>query len=484
MLILLLTIGLYFVTRLVNLNLLPIFADEAIYLKWAQLVWQGKYFIPLSDGKTPLHMWLLSPLLEINIDPLLVGRLLSVSAGFFTLIAVYYLAKTFFDQKTAIIASFLIVFQPILVFYDRLSVTDSLLTAFISWSVFCSLKLITKPSFKQAIILGFLWTSSLLTKPSAALYLVLLPALFLLIPAKEWIKKIKTIIAPVSLSTAISLGAYNLQRFSNAFHMVNSRSADYLRSASEITSTWLEFFPATLTIIVSWLVSYFSWPLIIMLIIAWFIAIKKKSLKILALSLFVLIPIFIQASIGKIIYPRYFLPIVPFLTIIISWGITKLNKPIRLVFIILLAFFWLKFDYFLLINPKKAPLHQIEKGQYLQEWSSGFGLEEIKNYLNDLPSDQPVLVATEGSFGTLPDGLQIYFNKSENINVIGLGFPRKATDHPDIIKSLNDNQLVYLVANHNRFSFGDESQLDLIGEYPRQSDSKHQQKLMFYQVNP
>ncbi|MBN1169248.1 hypothetical protein JXA63_05150, partial [Candidatus Woesebacteria bacterium] len=42
--------------RIYNLNELPIFGDEAIYIRWAQIMRNEPTlrFIPLSDGKQPL----------------------------------------------------------------------------------------------------------------------------------------------------------------------------------------------------------------------------------------------------------------------------------------------------------------------------------------------------------------------------------------------------------------------------------------------
>ena len=125
-------------TRLYNLDLVPIFADEAIYIRWAQLLafdWRH-LFVPLTDGKTPLFMWLLAPLLRLNFDPLLTGRVLSALSGLGTVVGVYFLAKKLFEEKTARLAAGLALFQPFLLFYDRMSLTDSLLTALIIWSVY------------------------------------------------------------------------------------------------------------------------------------------------------------------------------------------------------------------------------------------------------------------------------------------------------------------------------------------------------------
>src|SRR3989344_836362 len=85
-------------TRLFNLEAVPIFADEAIYIRWAQLLaydWHN-LFVPLTDGKTPLFMWLLAPWLRLGFDPLLAGRVLAAVSGLGTVAGVYFLAKKLF----------------------------------------------------------------------------------------------------------------------------------------------------------------------------------------------------------------------------------------------------------------------------------------------------------------------------------------------------------------------------------------------------
>jgi hypothetical protein len=75
--------GLYLILRLPNLTLLPIFADEAIYIRWSQVMKAEATlrFLPMTDGKQPLFMWMLMPMLKLIEDPLLAGRLLSVASG-------------------------------------------------------------------------------------------------------------------------------------------------------------------------------------------------------------------------------------------------------------------------------------------------------------------------------------------------------------------------------------------------------------------
>ena len=471
-------IVLFLASRLINLGILPIFADEAIYIRWAQLIWQKTYyfFIPLSDGKTPLFMWLLAPLLRVINDPLIAGRLLSVVSGLATLLGVYFLTKTLFNQKTALIASILVILQPFLLFYDRLSLTDSLLTALVIWSFYLTFKLLTKPSLKLGAVLGFVAGAVLLTKPSGLLFLLLN---LLLLP----MKKIKKLIKPGLLAAIITLGLYNFLRLSSAFPLINSRSHDYLRTNQEILHSFFQYFLPTFKVFFSWLVSYLSWPALVLIFFSLFLAIKNRIKIIVILFVWALVPLLVQVSIGKIIYPRYLLPIIPFLLIILSWGLTRIKLSWLLAIIFL--FYWFKFDWFLLTNPAQAPLDPWERDQYLQQWSSGYGLKEIKDYLNNLPQDKQVLVATEGSFGTLPNGLQIFFNQSDHIQILGVGFPDK-TISPAMEEALLSGKSVYLVVNAHRYNLSASDRLTLISEYVRPGgpalSGVEGEKLMFYEV--
>ena len=196
-------------TRLVNLDLIPIFADEAIYLRWAQLLafdWRH-LFVPLTDGKTPLFMWLLAPFLRLGFDPLLTGRILSAVSGLGTVAGIYFLAKKLFDQKTACLAAGLALVQPFLLFYNRMSLTDSLLTGLIVWSVY----------FGTGVKLGITAALAILVKPSALSYLILAP----IFKIKAWRQHLTAGIIVITV--------YNLLRLSDSFYMIKQRSLDYLQ---------------------------------------------------------------------------------------------------------------------------------------------------------------------------------------------------------------------------------------------------------------
>src|SRR3990170_8973472 len=84
-----------FFTRLVNLKLIPIFTDEAIYIFWAQVALDdpAHRFISLQDGKQPLFIWLAAILQKFISDSLIASRMVSVFAGFGSIIGIYLLGK-------------------------------------------------------------------------------------------------------------------------------------------------------------------------------------------------------------------------------------------------------------------------------------------------------------------------------------------------------------------------------------------------------
>ena len=90
----------FFALRLINLNGLPVFVDEAIYIRWAQIMRSEATlrFLPLQDGKQPLFMWSMIPMFKVFADPVIAGRVLSVLAGFGSLLGLTTLSFLLFSS--------------------------------------------------------------------------------------------------------------------------------------------------------------------------------------------------------------------------------------------------------------------------------------------------------------------------------------------------------------------------------------------------
>ncbi len=492
----------FFFSRLVNLTLIPVFADEAIYIHWAQTAWHdhNQRFVSLMDGKPPLHTWLMIPFLKVIKDPLVAGRLLSVTAGLATLIGLYLLVKKIFNQKTGLISVWLMVISPFLLFYDRLAVADSLLTAFGVWSFYLTVLLIEKPDLGKAFLLGFCWGGGLLTKPPGLYFIFLSPLILLLffpLNKNSFLKKniftfFKTKISYWLLSLMVAVLSYNVIKLSPLSHMISVRSYDYILGKREFLKDPFQLFWGNFKAILAWLYSYQLLPGIILFFLGLTFLIKKAWKKALVFFSWLIIPLLGSAAIGKIIFPRYFLFLQPWIIVFMSFGITELISKVKKfrdskvyqslltgIIYVFASWPWLLFSLWLIFNPVKAPLIEREQNQYLTSWSAGYGIKEVADWLKEHHPDEKVFVATEGFFGTLPDGLQIYLDGFSKIEVYGVGQPI----HTIPEKTLERAKTVptYLVVNSNRA--GDfQDKAELIKEYPKPEFPFLKESLLFFKI--
>jgi hypothetical protein len=148
------------------------------------------------------------------------------------------------------------------------------------------------------------------------------------------------------------------------------------------------------------------------------------------------------------------------------------GKLVILVFIFFIVqALW--FNQFLLTDPEHADLPRSERSGYLEEWTAGTGIREvaeiIKEVATSLPSGNQVVVGTEGYFGTLPDGLQMYLQGVSNVIVRGegLGISKVPSSLQESKKAGNKT---YLVANSSRLNFEgefDDYGLKVIAAFPK-----------------
>ncbi|MGB9637474.1 MAG: ArnT family glycosyltransferase, partial [Microgenomates group bacterium] len=173
-----LLVVLYFLSRLINLTIIPVFADEAIYIRWAQVMRAvaSLRFLPLSDGKQPLFMWLIIPFLKIFSDPLVAGRMVSVLAGFGSMIGVGVLCYLLFGKKeVSLFAMILYLISPFTFFFDRLALSDGLLSFLGIWIMVGAVALVREKRLDLAMITGILLGLALITKSPALFFALLLP---------------------------------------------------------------------------------------------------------------------------------------------------------------------------------------------------------------------------------------------------------------------------------------------------------------------
>ena len=468
---------LYFFSRLQNLTSIPVFGDEAIYIRWSQIIQSEETlrFIPQTDGKQPLFMWLNAATLKLIDDPLMAGRLISVFSGFGLLLSLFFLTAIFLNYESqetnififikksldkyfypATLSTLIYVLLPFSFFFDRLALADTLLSFFGVLALIFSFLLAKYPRLDLSFILGFVLGLAWLTKSPAIYFIVLSFFTFLFFN----FRRPKTIILPL-ISSSVAYLIYNILRLGPQFHMIALRNKDYLWSISEIIKHPFDPLKPHLLNVLSLYSQYISWPLLIFALIGLILFLKnqKKSnspnTRYLILIYWWVLPLIANASLAKVLTSRYILFTLPPLIILVSIGfftfLIKIKSNfLKIILIISVFVLNINFIYKISTNPFSYKLIASEQG-YLSDWTSGWGIKESADYLKERAKVANVIVGTEGAFGTLPDGLQIYGNKVPQLTIIGVGLGFSQLP-PNLVNAKDYGDEVYLLINKSRLT--------------------------------
>ena len=457
----------------------PIFADEAIYVRWAQVMKAEPTlrFLPLSDGKQPLYMWILMFLLKPSFDPLITGRVLSVSMGLLSNLGVFILSYILFrSKKVSLVASLLYAVSPFMIFFESMALVDATLTAMGIWFFIFLLLAIRYIRFDLSMISGFFLGGALLTKSPALYFSILTPLTVFISIFKKNIRgttiKLLNYCILILPAILIAYGMYNILRLGPNFHLITQRNADYIFPISQLWTNPKDPFIFHIKEIVDWLWKLGPGVLIFTILLGVMAGLKNCRRQTIILLAWITLPLFANSMYAKVFTARYILFVMPYIYILSSLFVLFKTKVQRLSYLMFALFIVssLMVNYLLIYEIEKAPLPKSERTGYLEEWTAGYGIKEVSEYLINYqqknPSDK-MIIGTEGYFGTLPDGLQIYLNKYPEITVIGIGLSIK--ELPNQLKESREaGNKTYLVINSSRLTGSpDIMGLKLIDSFPK-----------------
>lgn len=472
-----LVLSVYFLVRIQNIQSIPVFCDEAIYLRWSQIIRNVETlrFIPLTDGKQPLFMWITAVFFKFINDPLVAGRLLSILSGAGIIILLLIFSQLFFRFRVGLIASILYIFLPFTFFFDRLSLADTLLSFFGLLSLILSFLIAKYPRLDLSLILGFSLGLAWLTK-SPALYFIVLSFISFLIYN---FKNIKKIYLPV-ISSVIATLIYSILRLGPQFHQIALRNYDYVWPLSEVIKHPFDPLMPHISDIFTLFSIYISIPIILLGLFGLIITHKKNLLTKTNLIIFLwwILPLIANSAIAKVFTARYILFTLPPLILLLSFGINSIFnlkhqifrfgyiQTILLVLCFIPNLIWI---YKISFNPFDQKLPPTESG-YNSGWTSGWGIKTASEYLIKRSLQANVIVGTEGYFGTLPDGIQIYTNNIPKLTIFGVGID--INEIPEkLIDARNHGDEVYLLFNQSRLKLtpSAKEKVILISSYPKPS---------------
>ncbi len=481
--------ALYFGSRLYNLTSMPIFTDEAIYIRWSQIGardanWR---FISLTDGKQPMFTWVAMVLLRLlpTWDPLFVGRLVSVFAGLGSLIGIgvlaYILSKS---KRVAFFASILYILLPLTLLYDRMALYDSLVATFSIWNLTLAILLVRTLRLDVALIFGLLLGAGMLNKTNGFLSLYLLPLTLILFDWKNshWMKRLVRWVALAVLAGVLSQILYSVLRLSPLLHMVKAKDALFVYPISEWLLHPFRFLEGNLRGMFDWLWRYISVPMVVAVL--WAVFGRNITRERLLLFLWWVLPFFLLAMFGKVLYPRYILfmvmPLLVLTAMSADWIMKHVKRPFVTAFLFaLLIIPSVNASMHLLVDPSTAPIPGADLGQYVNDWPAGGGVKEVAAFLSKKAATEKIAVYTEGTFGLLPYAIELYLVDHPNVKLKGI-WPLSPTPPQEVL----DDAFIrptFLILNQSQIA-PPGWPLELIAEY--QKGINADRKLRFFRVVP
>ena len=426
----------FFLTRLFNILAVPMFTDEAIYTRWSQIArydsnWR---FISLTDGKQPAFVWINMIFMRFFEDPLLSGRIVSVLCGLFVVVGLYFLTVEVFRENKknrviGLIASALAIVYPFLLVYDRLALYESMIAAFIVWSLYFQILLVRKLRLDLAMITGLVMGGAVLTKSSGFLAMYLIPIIFFLYDFKK--KGLKTNLLKAAgyflVAVIIINVCYAILRLSPFYHIINQKNSIFVYDIGSwlklATNIKIDILVSNSRGLFDWFFTYFTIPWVLLVFIAFFI--KKEYLKEKALLfLWFMLPLLGLCFLGKTLYPRYLLfmtiPLIPLVAYSIWSLFSKLkNTMIRAILVLIVVALPLWLDYFILFDFAHAPIPKLDLEQLINGWPAGGGIRESVEFFEEKSKSGEIMVGTQGTFGLMPAAYEIYFRDNPNVRING-----------------------------------------------------------------
>lgn len=452
-LLIILILFLFFLTRFVNLDKFPIFSDEGIYIRWAKVArsdatWR---FISLTDGKQPLQTWGTIPFLKFFPDnALLAGRLFGVAGGLISLIGFFILAFYLFGKPAALIGSFLYIVTPYFLFYERLALVDSWVNAGFIWIFLFIIWLVKERRLSTSLILGLAGGMFLLAKSSVRIFLmlgILAPILVFRKDIKKLIRESINFYVLLGLAATVALVIYNVQRLSPFMHYVAQKNLTFVMSFSEFLKTPFQYFFYNLKNTPLFILWEMGFVIGVIGLIGLIELIRRNEILGIYFLLWIILPLTAIIFFTKVLFPRYLIFFASILLLLCSFYLSriKINK-LKTVFFLLIFLSVSYFDYTIVFDYKNIPFPPVDRGQYIEGWPAGWGIKETMEFAREKAKEKPVIIIAEGNFGMAYDVLDVFLKPDDRITLKGYWPLNKETleEHQPLLKDNN----IYIFFSH------------------------------------
>lgn len=443
----LLVLGLYFVTRLINLKGVPVFIDETIYIKWARAAQGGNFWASLVyDGKPPLHAWAMVPLLSLMKDELLAGRLTSVFFGGMTTLGLFLTGKELRNWKLGALAAFLYVACPFTFFYDRMAIAEGMLLTLFVFAIYFAVKAARSVNSWYLIGAGVCTGLALLTKGTATLLFVIVPFAYLIRgPAEKGLEKSRPLarwLAASGLAMLLGFTILNLLHFSSKWAARSTFINTRTKNLSEILATPLKQFLRFNGSIMSNLLTYLTPVLLVVTLGGLALALLKRWRPGYFLLAWFLLGFVVISLVGKFAWARFYLVLAPPLLLSAAYAFYELwaaavrawvrvgsRRILATTSVAVVA--GLAIAAAVPAGSLLAGMTRATQGEtdYLKGRCSGTGMAQTAHFLRDASSHGKIMVVANDYF--IKYAMEMYIPNTRNMELttLDLEYREGYTDH-------------------------------------------------------
>ena len=379
-------------SKLLFLNSVPLFGDEALYCYLGYLFTIKPFGYVFSIAT---QIWKDSPgLLILNAinfkifgqsHPIEICRLSSVISSFISVAIFYLFIRLFSAEKRVHLAAIaFLLFNPFNFFFDRTSLMDVPLVAFLLMFLYFSLRFLQRDRLFFLIASLFSFVCMFFTKINS---LVIIPVVvWISVRDRELFQLRLRYFLSLAMVSALSL--FVTIRYTNIWDTVFYHVGVPL-NIFQLVSRFIQ----NMRIMASWYRQFLT-PLIFILvgIGAWHMMKKKHG------ALVFILPFFLSfyALVSINLFPRYLLFTLPFLALLV--GFSVYTRIARFLFIAMMVAF-ISSDYYVLMNSNKALLAYETRYEYFFDWGSGIGTQKALMYLSSLNEEKIVLLVPTDLLG-------------------------------------------------------------------------------------
>jgi 4-amino-4-deoxy-L-arabinose transferase-like glycosyltransferase len=471
---------------------LPIFGDEAIYLRWAQLIRAGHWWVSLVDPKPPLHFWLIAGVFDWTRDPLLASRFISVFCGVASVpamalvcdeVALLTRGVGVSGRILGLLTIVLMVFCPFIAFYQRLGTADALFMMEMLYSVWLALRwgrlAVRGKGWGAAIGLGVAMGAGMMTRQGLSYLLWAIPVVAFVLHGgvKPWRPLLQAILQLVVAGVIAGLlwAPYLIAEFDHfaaerggAAKELKTRilyqdqftSGDASRlsvilhnAQSVFVPTWKDGEPET-----GWLYLYMTPPIYAASLAGLVWLGVRRQWKILALLLvWIGLMLGVPMVLGTVLRSRYIVAGVPPLLLAASFFIAEMLGLLLSLRSTVIG--WLLAS-LLFAGLLILPLLQVAKQgttwwtqtlthedryQHITGWTAGLAtmkaIDFVRNFVSHAPANGVVVLTNDG-WGTPADAAWVYL---ANVPKVTLYYTNHKADYPLLMPAPNAPADTYMV---------------------------------------